>query len=177
MLPPLPRMLKIMDDDDSGVGAPDGAGGHDARADPGRNLGERRREHGHRRPQPGGERTGAGAGLGRSRRGRGELHVECEPGAEDCHRADIGAGTVTITAVDDDVYGPGQQVTATGTVAGQPGLEAPYARTLTITDDDDGGAVPPDLRCRGGGGHQSPPRAHIVPTWMITQVGRIPVSY
>ena len=67
------------------------------------------------------------------------------------------AGTVTITAVDDDVYGPGQQVTATGTVAGQPGLEAPYARTLTITDDDDGGAVPPDLRCRGGGGHQSPP--------------------
>ena len=84
---------------------------------------------------------------------------------------------MTITAVDDDVYGPGQQVTATGTVAGQPGLEAPYARTLTITDDDDGGAVPPDLRCRGGGGHQSPPRAHIVPTWMITQVGRIPVSY
>ena len=63
------------------------------------------------------------------------------------------AGTVTITAVDDDVYGPGQQVTATGTVAGQPGLAAPYARTLTITDDDDGGAVPPDLRCRGGGGH------------------------
>ena len=50
---------------------------------------------------------------------------------------------VTIQAVDDDMYGPDQQMTATGTVAGQPGLVAPYARSLTITGDDDGGAVPP----------------------------------
>ncbi len=50
-------------------------------------------------------------------------------------------GTVAITAVDDDVDGPDKRVTVTGTVTGPPDLAAPSAQTLTIADDDDGGAV------------------------------------
>ena len=43
------------------------------------------------------------------------------------------AGTVTVTAVDNGVDHPNRQVTVTATVTG---LEAPPARTLTITDDE-----------------------------------------
>ena len=46
-------------------------------------------------------------------------------------------GTVTITAVDDTVDNPDKQVTVTGTVSGPSGLVPPSAQTLTITDDDD----------------------------------------
>ncbi len=52
-------------------------------------------------------------------------------------------GSVTITAVDDDEDGPDKQVTVRGTVTGPSGLAAPSAQTLTITDDDEGGAVAP----------------------------------
>ena len=45
--------------------------------------------------------------------------------------------TVTITAVDDPVDNPDKQVTVTGTVNGPSGLVPPSAQTLTITDDDD----------------------------------------
>ena len=45
-------------------------------------------------------------------------------------------GTVTVTAVDNAVDHPNRQVTVTATVTGPAGLEAPAARTLTITDDE-----------------------------------------
>lgn len=50
-------------------------------------------------------------------------------------------GEVTIAAVDDDEDGPDKQVTVTDTVTGPADLAAPSPRTLTITDDDDGGSV------------------------------------
>ena len=50
-------------------------------------------------------------------------------------------GTVTIAAVDDTVDNPDKQVTVTGTVSGPSGLVPPSAQTLTITDDDDEGTV------------------------------------
>ena len=44
-------------------------------------------------------------------------------------------GSVTLTAVNDDVVGSDRQVTVTGSVAGG-GVAAPSAQTLTIVDDD-----------------------------------------
>ena len=45
-------------------------------------------------------------------------------------------GTVTIAAVDDEVYGPAREVEVTATVSAG-GVTAPAAETLTITDDDE----------------------------------------
>ena len=50
-------------------------------------------------------------------------------------------GTVTVTAVDDDVDGPNKQITITATVTAPTGLEAPEPRTLTITDDEEAPTV------------------------------------
>ena len=46
-------------------------------------------------------------------------------------------GTVEVTALDDTVDGPDQQVTVTGEVNAPVGLTAPAPVTLTITDNDD----------------------------------------
>ena len=51
-------------------------------------------------------------------------------------------GSVTVTAVDDDVDGPNKQITITATVTAPTGLASPAARTLTITDDDEDEAAP-----------------------------------
>ena len=47
----------------------------------------------------------------------------------------VSAGTVTITAVDNDVDEPDRSVTVSAAVSGL-GVTAPSSRTLTITDDD-----------------------------------------
>ena len=48
-------------------------------------------------------------------------------------------GTVTITAHDDNRYGPAKTVTVTGILTGSTDVAAPAAQTLTITED---GAAP-----------------------------------
>ena len=45
-------------------------------------------------------------------------------------------GTVTITAVNDDVDGPDKEVTVSAAAANDQGVDGPAAVTLTITDDD-----------------------------------------
>ena len=45
-------------------------------------------------------------------------------------------GTVTITAVDNDVFGPDKEVTVSATVSEDSGLSAPSEVTLTIEDDE-----------------------------------------
>ena len=45
-------------------------------------------------------------------------------------------GEVTITAVDNAVFGPDKQVSVSGSVSGGHGLAAPATRTLTITEDE-----------------------------------------
>ena len=46
-------------------------------------------------------------------------------------------GTVTVTAVDDDVYAPDKSVTVSATSAGGNGVANPSDATLTIAEDDD----------------------------------------
>ena len=46
-------------------------------------------------------------------------------------------GEVTITAVDDELFGPNKQVQVSGSVTGGNGVEAPAPRTLTITEDEE----------------------------------------
>ena len=50
-------------------------------------------------------------------------------------------GTVTITAVNDDVDGPDKEVTVSATAANDQGVDGPDAVTLTITDDEGTPAV------------------------------------
>ena len=50
--------------------------------------------------------------------------------------ATTSTGTVTITAVDNDVAAPAKQVTVSGTAASDLGVDGPADRTLTIIDDD-----------------------------------------
>ena len=45
-------------------------------------------------------------------------------------------GTVTITAVDNDVAAPAKRVTVSATVESELGVDGPAERTLTITDED-----------------------------------------
>ena len=51
--------------------------------------------------------------------------------------ATVSTGTVTITAVDNDVAAPGKTVTVSAAAANSQGVTAPSGQTLTITDDDD----------------------------------------
>ena len=50
-------------------------------------------------------------------------------------------GTVTITAVDDNVDGPDEELTVSGSAANDRGVTDPSDATLTITDDETGPAV------------------------------------
>ncbi len=54
-------------------------------------------------------------------------------------------GTVVVTAVDNAVDDPDRQVTVNATIVGPAGLEAPAARTLTITDDEGAPTVTPTV--------------------------------
>ena len=51
--------------------------------------------------------------------------------------ATTSTGTVTITAVNNDVDAPARTVRVSGSVSGGNNVTAPAARTLTITDDED----------------------------------------
>ena len=46
------------------------------------------------------------------------------------------AGTVTVTAVNDDIFRPNRTLTVTGTAANLRGVTGPVARTLTIEEDE-----------------------------------------
>ena len=46
------------------------------------------------------------------------------------------AGTVTVTAVNDDIFRPNRTLTVTGTAANSRGVTGPVARTLTIEEDE-----------------------------------------
>ena len=50
--------------------------------------------------------------------------------------ATVSTGTVTITAVDNDVAAPGKTVTVSATTDNSQGVTAPSGQTLSITDDD-----------------------------------------
>ena len=47
------------------------------------------------------------------------------------------SGTVTITAVNNDIHDPNKTVTVSGSAAGGSGITAPSDETLTIVDDED----------------------------------------
>ena len=51
--------------------------------------------------------------------------------------ATASSGTVTITAVNNDIHDPNKTVTVSGSTAGGSGIAAPSDETLTIVDDED----------------------------------------
>ena len=124
IVPPLPRMLKVEDDEDSGVVPPTGPVAVMLVLTLGGIWGERC-EHGTAVLSPAaGEPVTVTVTVSASTvaaADAGRLHVECEPGANDCPGQTQSPGTVTVTAVDDDVDGPDQQVTVTGRWRGSRG--------------------------------------------------------
>ena len=48
-----------------------------------------------------------------------------------------GTGTVTVTAVDNDVHAPNKSVTVSGSAMNDQGVEQPSSQTLTITENDE----------------------------------------
>ena len=126
---PSDRTLTITDDE----GAPTVSAGSESVVD----RRERRCEHGDGDAERAVERGCDGDGFRDAGVpcGFGGLHAE-RVDADDRGGFDDEHGTVTVTAVNNNVDTPDRTVTVSGSVTGGNGVPAPSDRTLTITDDE-----------------------------------------